>query len=130
MELCSSLPQGWAAASCDTNGGIIIGRRLALKAAAKLKRERMAAFWKREQKRGKCGQSLSASRKAVYRETIAEPVKVESGKRLFALGQGRRQPKKAKNGFSKEEAGTVGSVIRVRRFKNSRLTCVYKCKAI
>lgn len=108
----------------------MMDRRLALKIAAKKRRERMAAFWKREAKRNKCSQSLNASRNVVRRETIVEPIEVESGRKLFALGQGRRQPKKAKNGFSKEEAGTVGSVIRVRRFKNSRLTCVYKCKAI
>ena len=57
----------------------------------------------------------------------AMPV-LESGRRMFYEGQGVRQPKKAKNRASKEQAGTIGRTIVVKRFEGSRLTCV--CKSL
>ena len=47
---------------------------------------------------------------------------------IFRAGMGSRTCKKAKNKFSKEEAGTIGSYVSVKRFKGSRLTCVCKVK--
>jgi hypothetical protein len=46
----------------------------------------------------------------------------------FEIGKGTKQPKKAKNKFSKEEFGTCGTYIATKRFSNSRLTCVCKSR--
>lgn len=46
----------------------------------------------------------------------------------FEIGKGTKQPKKAKNTFSKEEFGTCGTYIATKRFPNSRLTCVCKSR--
>ena len=88
----------------------------------------MRAYYERERKRNKGSLSMSESRMAVYRETIAKPILLERGGQMFAIGKGQRSAKKAKNGFSKEEAGTIGSTILTKRFSNSRLTCVCKSK--
>jgi hypothetical protein len=48
----------------------------------------------------------------------------------FEIGKGVKQPKKAKNKFSKEEFGTCGTYIATKRFSNSRLTCVCKSRNI
>ena len=47
---------------------------------------------------------------------------------IFRAGMGSRTCKKAKNNFSKEEAGTIGNCLTVKRFRGSRLTCVCKTK--
>ena len=49
-------------------------------------------------------------------------------RQMFEAGKGVRQPKKAKNNASKEEAGTLPRAITVKRFQGSRLTCV--CKSV
>ena len=46
----------------------------------------------------------------------------------FEIGKGVRIRKRAKNTFSKEEAGTCGTYIATKRFSNSRLTCVCKSR--
>ena len=52
----------------------------------------------------------------------------ETERYIFAMCKGERTRKKAKNAFSKEEAGTCGNIIVTKRFSNSRLTCVCKTR--
>lgn len=52
----------------------------------------------------------------------------ETERAIFAMCKGERTPKKAKNHFSREEAGTIGRVTVTKRFGNSRLTCVCKTR--
>lgn len=57
-----------------------------------------------------------------------------SGKDLFRAMQGQRTRKKAQISGSRRDSasgkpGTVGCHISTKRFKNSRLTCVCKCKS-
>lgn len=56
--------------------------------------------------------------------TISTPIE----RNAFEIGKGTKQPKKAKNKFSKEEFGTCGTYIATKRFPNSRLTCVCKSR--
>lgn len=50
-------------------------------------------------------------------------------KNVFKQCQTRRPEKgKVKNRFSREEAGTIASVVVTKRFSGSRLTCVCKSK--
>lgn len=58
------------------------------------------------------------------------PLKYAKTGEIFRAGMGSRTCKKAKNKFSKEEAGTIGNCITIKRFKGSRLTCVCKMKQI
>lgn len=122
------LPDGWDAPIMQTNE-VGMSKKLAWKMAKRAEHERLMAYRKREKKRGgMCGYSFECSRQMVQRETIAEPVGLERGGEMFYLGQGVRQPKKAKNRASKEAAGTIGRTIVVKRFEGSRLTCV--CKSL
>lgn len=57
-----------------------------------------------------------------------EPARPETERYIFAMCKGERTRKKAKNAFSKEEAGTCGNIIVTKRFSNSRLTCVCKTR--
>ena len=49
---------------------------------------------------------------------------------IFASCKGVRTPKRAKNSFSKEKAGTCGTMITTRRFDGSRITCVCKARRV
>ena len=129
-QMCS-LPDGWDTLALHDEQSIGMSEaKWAIKMANKARRERMRAYYERERKRNKGSQSMSESRKAVYRETIAEPIALERGGQMFAIGKGQRSAKKAKNGYSKEQAGTIGSMVVTKRFSGSRLTCVCKCKSI
>ncbi len=57
-----------------------------------------------------------------------QPTRPETERYIFATCKGERTRKKAKNTFSKEEAGTCGNIIVTKRFRNSRLTCVCKTR--
>lgn len=60
---------------------------------------------------------------------MSEPQPMRETERyIFAMCKGERTRKKAKNTFSKEEAGTCGNIIVTKRFRNSRLTCVCKTR--
>lgn len=50
-------------------------------------------------------------------------------KNIFGTCKQTRPQKKWRNRVSTEQAGTRGSVIVLRRFPNSRLTCVCKSRA-
>lgn len=129
------LPEGWGAPSVSEQIGkskrsewLIAKRKQHDRLMAYRERERIRA--ERAERRGEHrGESLSGSRRRVQRETMADVMPVlESGRRMFYEGQGVRQPKKAKNRASKEQAGTIGRTIVVKRFEGSRLTCV--CKSL
>lgn len=93
--------------------------------------ERLMAYRKRESKRmrEKEENTLKASRRRVRLETMADDMSMlESGRKIFAICKGQRSPKKTKNRVSSEQAGTIGCSIVVKRFANSRLTCVCKSR--
>lgn len=95
--------------------------------------ERLMAYRKREYKRmehrEKEENTLKASRRRVRLETMADDMSMlESGRKIFAICKGHRSPKKTKNRVSSEQAGTIGRSIVVKRFANSRLTCVCKSR--
>ena len=46
----------------------------------------------------------------------------ETERYIFAMCKGERTRKKAKNAFSKEEAGTCGNIIVTKRFSKRRAT--------
>lgn len=67
-----------------------------------------------------------AVRRYERREEAREPM---YGRNMFEQGQDRRPEKgKTKNHYSREEYGTIGTTIIVRRFEGSRLTCVCKSR--
>lgn len=122
------LPEGWDVPTKQTNE-IGMSKKLAWKMAKRKEHERLMAYREREKKRGgKVGYSLERSRQVVQRETMVEPMGLEKRGEMFYLGKGERSPKKAKNRASREQAGTIGRSIVVKRFEGSRLTCV--CKSI
>lgn len=97
--------------------------------------ERLMAYRKRESKRmeyrEKEENTLKASRRRVRIGTMADDMPMlESGRKIFAICKGQRSPKKAKNSASREQAGTIGCSIVVKRFANSRLTCVCKSRIL
>ena len=126
------LPDGWDAPTCSNEVGM--SKKLAWKTAKRAEHERLMAYRERERIRAKrhgvSGRSMDSDRRRVYRETMAEPIALENCGKMFAMGKGQLQPKKAKNRVSREQAGTIGSTIVVKRFEGSRLTCVCKCKRI
>lgn len=132
------LPEGWDVPNrCNERNGLSevgMSRKLAWKAAKRAEHDRMVAYRQRErlraERRGVSGRSMESDRRRVYRETMAEPIMVESCRKMFAAGKGQLQPKKAKNSVSREQAGTIGRTIVVKRFAGSRLTCVCKVKQI
>lgn len=67
-------------------------------------------------KREKCYES------SLQRREVHHPVKIEKGKRMFEAGKGLRTRKRVSTNL--ESSG--GSITRIKRFDNSRLTCVYK----
>lgn len=128
-QMCN-LPDGWVAPTVTNEVGMSM--KLAWKTAKRADHDRMLAYREREHRRamrgGSAGLSMDRDRQRVYRETMAEPILMESRGRMFREGQGVRSPKKAKNRASKEQAGTIGRTIVTKRFDGSRLTCV--CKSI
>lgn len=128
-ELCT-LPEGWGAPSISTQVGM--SKKLAWKAEKRAEHDRLKAYREREKRRALrrgSAVSMTSDRQRVRRMTMPDTTSaLESGSRMFREGQGERQPKKAKNRASKEQAGTIGRTIVVKRFHNSRLTCV--CKSL
>ena len=57
-----------------------------------------------------------------------ESLKVMDGRQISMMCAGHRTKKKARNTFSREEAGTCGNMVTTKRFRNSRLICVCKTK--
>jgi len=124
------LPEGWGAPSLSEQIGK--SKRSEWLIAKRKQHERLMAYRERERIRAKrhgvSGSSMEQDRQRVRRETMAEPVSIENGRKMFYECQGTRSPKKAKNRASREQAGTIGRSIVVKRFEGSRLTCV--CKSI
>lgn len=116
----------------ERNKAIGLEKKLAWKLAKREEHDRMTAYRERElrrmQRKGVHELSLAASRRKVARETIPEPMRKETRADIFFAGQGVRSPKKAKNRASSETMGTIGSRIVVKRFANSRMTCVCKSR--
>ena len=129
LQMCE-LPQEWLAQSAmrEQRQEVGMSKKLAWKTAKRVEHERLLAYRERERKRGGMGETMSRSRQRIQRETMAESMGLERGGEMFYLGQGVRQPKKAKNRASKEAAGTIGRTIVVKRFEGSRLTCVCKSR--
>lgn len=124
LQMCN-LPNEWIA----QNNADRYAKKASIEAKQK-HRKRMAAYYEREAKRNRGSKqlSMSASRCLVYRNTIADTSVMECGNKVFSICKGERTAKKAKNTFSKEQAGTIGSIIVTKRFSNSRLTCVCKSR--
>lgn len=122
------LPEGWDAPTMQTNE-VGMSKKLAWKMTKRAEHDRMVARRERKRKREKQQTiSLERDRKRMYQQLYVEPIGLERSGEIFYLGKGERSPKKAKNGASKEEAGTIGRTIVVKRFDGSRLTCV--CKSL
>lgn len=124
------LPEGWGTPSTEQIGK---SKRSEWLIAKRKQHDRLMAYRERErirmERRGASGESLSSSRRRVQRETMADAMPtLESGRKMFAMGKGQPQPKKAKNSVSREQAGTIGRTIVVKRFEGSRLTCVCKSR--
>ena len=121
------LPEGWGTPSISEQIGM--SKRSEWLIAKRKQHDRLMAYREREAKRhGKSGSSIEHDRQRVRCETMAETVGIENGRKMFYECQGTRSPKKAKNRASREQAGTIGRSIVVKRFEGSRLTCV--CKSI
>ncbi len=124
------LPEGWGTPSISEQIGM--SKRSEWLIAKRKQHERLMAYRERERIRAKrhgvSGSSIEHDRQRVRRETMAETMGIESRGEIFNLGKGERSPKKAKNRASREQAGTIGRSIVVKRFEGSRLTCV--CKSV
>jgi len=120
------LPEGWGAPSLSEQIGK--SKRSEWLIAKRKQHDRLMAYRERERKRGGMVETMGSSRQRVRRETLAETMSIESRGEIFNLGKGERSPKKAKNRASREQAGTIGRSITVKRFEGSRLTCV--CKSV
>jgi len=120
------LPEGWGAPSLSEQIGM--SKRSEWLIAKRKQHDRLMAYRERERKRGGMVETMGSSRQRVRRETMAETMGIESRGEIFNLGKGERSPKKAKNRASREQAGTIGRSITVKRFEGSRLTCV--CKSV
>lgn len=129
------MPTEWVerAERKERNKAICLEKKLAWKLAKREEHDRMTACRERElrrmQRKGVHELSIAASRRKVARETMAEPMPKETRADIFFAGQGVRSPKKAKNRASSEAMGTIGRRIVVKRFANSRVTCVCKSRA-
>lgn len=132
-ELCA-LPTEWVEREerKERNKAIGMSKKTAWKLAKREEHDRMMAYRERElrrmQRKGVHELSLSASRRNVAQETMPEPMRKETRAEIFFAGKGVRQPKKAKNRASSEAMGTIGRRIVVKRFANSRMTCVCKSR--
>ena len=133
-ELCATMPTEWVEREerKERNKAIGVEKKLAWKLAKREEHDRMAAYRERElrrmQRKGVHELSLTASCRNVARETMPEPMRKETRADIFFAGKGVRQPKKAKNRASSEAMGTIGRRIVVKRFANSRMTCVCKSR--
>lgn len=132
-ELCA-LPTEWVEREERKERSKTIGmeKKMAWKLAKREEHDRMMAYRerkrKREERNGVHELSLTASRRKVAQETMSEPMRKETRAEIFFAGKGVRQPKKAKNRASSEAMGTIGRRIVVKRFANSRQTCVCKSR--
>lgn len=132
-ELCA-LPTEWVEREERKERSKTIGmeKKMAWKLAKREEHDRMMAYRerkrKREERNGVHELSLTASRRKVAQETMPEPIRKETRAEIFFAGKGVRQPKKAKNRASSETMGTIGRRIVVKRFTNSRMTCVCKSR--
>lgn len=132
-ELCA-LPTEWAEREerKEHNKAIGVEKKMAWKLVKREEHDRMKAYRERElrrmQRTGVYELSLTASRRKVAQETMPEPMRKETRAEIFFAGKGVRSPKKAKNRASSEEMGTIGNRIVVKRFANSRMTCVCKSR--
>lgn len=132
-ELCA-LPTEWVEREERKERSKTIGmeKKLAWKLAKREEHDRMMAYRERElrrmQRTGVHELSIAASRRKVAQETMPEPMRKETRADIFFAGKGVRQPKKAKNRASSEAMGTIGRRIVVKRFANSRMTCVCKSR--
>lgn len=125
------LPEGWGTPSISEQIGM--SKRSEWLIARRKQHDRLMAYRERERKRrerrGMVGRTMESDRRRVRRETMGDTMPVlESGRKMFYECQGVRSPKKAKNSVSREQAGTIGRTIVVKRFEGSRLTCV--CKSL
>lgn len=125
------LPEGWGAPSVSEQIGK--SKRSEWLIAKRKQHDRLMAYREREriraERRGVSRRSMESSRRRVQRETMADTMpQLENRSRMFNEGKGQLQPKKAKNSASREQAGTIGRTIVVKRFEGSRLTCV--CKSL
>lgn len=133
-DVCAILPTEWVEREehKERNKQVELSKKLAWKFEKKANKDRMLAYREREHKRamrrGGEGVSLDSDRRRVQRSTMPEPMHRENCAEMFYAGQGVRQPKKAKNKVSSEQAGTVGRRITVKRFDGSMLTCVCKSR--
>lgn len=124
------LPDGWGTPSISEKIGM--DKKMQWKTAKRMEHARFLEYRERERirtTRRVSGTNLEHDRRRVHRETMGYDMPVlESGRKMFAVGKGQLQPKKAKNTASSERAGTIGRTIVVKRFDGSRLTCVCKSK--
>lgn len=131
-QMCE-LPQGWLVPSHAQE--VRMSNKMSWRIEKRQQHERLMAYRKRESKRmeyrEKEENTLKVSRRRVRLETMADDMSMlESGRKIFAICKGQRSPKKAKNSASREQAGTIGRSIVVKRFANSRLTCVCKSRIL
>ena len=116
----------------ERNKAIGLEKKLAWKLAKREKHDRMMAYRERElrrmQRNGVHELSLAASRRKVAQETMPEPMRKETRSDIFFAGTGVRSTKRVKNTASSETMGTIGFRIVVKRFANSRQTCVCKSR--
>ena len=133
-ELCATMPTEWVEREerKERNKAIGVEKKLAWKLAKREEHDRMAAYRERElrrmQRKGVHELSLTASRRNVARETMPEPMRKETRADIFFAGKGVRSTKRVKNTASSEAMGTIGCRIVVKRFANSRMTCVCKSR--
>ena len=121
------LPEGWGTPSLSEQIGM--SKRSEWLIAKRKQHDRLMAYRERERKRGGMVETMGSSRQRVRRETMADTMpQLENRSRMFNEGKGLLQPKKAKNSASREQAGTIGRTIVVKRFEGSRLTCVCKSR--
>lgn len=121
------LPEGWGTPSISEQIGM--SKRSEWLIAKRKQHDRLMAYRERERKRGGMVETMGSSRQRVRRETMADTMpQLENRSRMFNEGKGLLQPKKAKNSASREQAGTIGRTIVVKRFEGSRLTCVCKSR--
>ena len=133
-ELCATMPTEWVERDerKERNKAIGMSKKMAWKLAKREEHDRMMAYRERELRRMKRNGvhelSFDGSRRKVAQETMPEPMRKETRAEIFFAGKGVRQPKKAKNRASSEAMGTIGRRIVVKRFANSRMTCVCKSR--
>lgn len=119
-DICE-LPTGLAAAN----------ERMRRLESAKAEREMRAKQGRKEAyKARRHGESMYMKLRMVRAELGIEPERRETAEEIVCTCRGQRSPKRARNGFSKEQAGTVGNVVVTRRFPNSRLTCVCRTRMV